>query len=83
MGFDVVYVPPIHPIGASHRKGRNNGLQAAPTDPGSPWAIGAADGGHKSVHEALGTLEDFARFRREAERQNDAPGNPQFRLEMR
>jgi starch synthase (maltosyl-transferring) len=68
MGFDVVYLPPIHPIGSSHRKGRNNRLQAAADDPGSPWAIGGADGGHKSVHSELGTLEDFAAFRREAER---------------
>jgi starch synthase (maltosyl-transferring) len=68
MGFDVVYLPPIHPIGRSHRKGRNNRLQAGPTDPGSPWAIGGAAGGHESVHEELGTLEDFASFRREAER---------------
>jgi starch synthase (maltosyl-transferring) len=68
MGFDVVYLPPIHPIGTSHRKGRNNALQAAASDVGSPWAIGAADGGHKGVHAELGTLEDFASFRREAER---------------
>ncbi len=62
MGFDVVYLPPIHPIGASHRKGPNNTLQAGPEDPGSPWAIGAAQGGHKAVNPALGTLEDFRRF---------------------
>jgi starch synthase (maltosyl-transferring) len=68
MGFDVVYLPPIHPIGTSHRKGRNNSLHATDRDPGSPWAIGAADGGHKAVHAELGTLDDFASFRREAER---------------
>jgi starch synthase (maltosyl-transferring) len=68
MGFDVVYLPPIHPIGSSHRKGRNNRLQAAADDPGSPWAIGGAAGGHKSIDPKLGTLEDFAAFRREAER---------------
>jgi starch synthase (maltosyl-transferring) len=68
MGFDVVYLPPIHPIGSSHRKGRNNGLQAHEADPGSPWAIGGAGGGHKSVHGDLGTLEDFKAFRAEAER---------------
>jgi starch synthase (maltosyl-transferring) len=68
MGFDVVYLPPIHPIGSANRKGRNNGLRAKPGEPGSPWAIGSAAGGHKSVHEELGTLEDFASFRREAER---------------
>jgi starch synthase (maltosyl-transferring) len=68
MGFDVVYLPPIHPIGRTHRKSRNNGLQAKPDEPGSPWAIGSAAGGHKSVHEELGTLEDFASFRGEAER---------------
>src|SRR5207245_9714660 len=49
MGFDVVYLPPIHPIGRAHRKGRNNALVAAPGDPGSPWAIGSADGGHRAV----------------------------------
>jgi starch synthase (maltosyl-transferring) len=68
MGFDVVYLPPIHPIGRSHRKGPNNTLVAGPDDPGSPWAIGAAEGGHTAVHPQLGTLEDFRDFRREAER---------------
>jgi starch synthase (maltosyl-transferring) len=68
MGFDVVYLPPIHPIGTTHRKGRNNSLRAAANDPGSPWAIGGTGGGHTAVHEELGTLEDFERFRREAER---------------
>lgn len=62
MGFDVVYLPPIHPIGTTHRKGRNNTQQASAADPGSPWAIGSAEGGHKSVHPKLGTLEDFRRF---------------------
>ncbi len=63
MGFDVVYLPPIHPIGTSFRKGRNNALKAGPNDPGSPWAIGnAEDGGHKAVHPDLGTLEDFDAF---------------------
>ena len=59
MGFDVVYLPPIHPIGLTKRKGSNNGLQASETDVGSPWAIGAAEGGHKSIHPQLGTLDDF------------------------
>ncbi|HEY3198438.1 MAG TPA: alpha-1,4-glucan--maltose-1-phosphate maltosyltransferase [Nitrospirales bacterium] len=59
LGFDVLYLPPIHPIGRSHRKGKNNAIQAAPDDPGSPWAIGAVEGGHKSVDPQLGTLEDF------------------------
>jgi starch synthase (maltosyl-transferring) len=59
MGFDVIYLPPIHPIGKSHRKGKNNSVKAAPGEPGSPWAIGSADGGHKSIHKELGTLEDF------------------------
>ncbi|MGE5175972.1 MAG: alpha-1,4-glucan--maltose-1-phosphate maltosyltransferase [Hyphomicrobiales bacterium] len=68
MGFDVVYLPPIHPIGTSHRKGPNNTLVAGPGDPGSPWAIGNADGGHKAVAPELGTLEDFDRFREAAER---------------
>jgi starch synthase (maltosyl-transferring) len=59
MGFDVLYFPPIHPIGTTHRKGRNNQLLAAPEDPGSPYAIGAADGGHDALHAELGTLADF------------------------
>ena len=58
MGFDVLYLPPIHPIGHSHRKGANN-KPAAPGEPGSPWAIGSEEGGHKSVHSELGTLDDF------------------------
>jgi starch synthase (maltosyl-transferring) len=62
MGFDVVYLPPIHPIGRSFRKGRNNALTAGPGDPGSPWAIGAAEGGHDAVEPGLGTIEDFERF---------------------
>jgi starch synthase (maltosyl-transferring) len=62
MGFDVVYLPPIHPIGRTHRKGPNNSLTAGPGDPGSPWAIGAAEGGHDALHPALGTLDDFAGF---------------------
>ncbi len=59
MGFDVLYFPPIHPIGTSNRKGRNNTLIAEPDDTGSPWAIGNEDGGHKAIHPELGTLEDF------------------------
>jgi starch synthase (maltosyl-transferring) len=59
MNFDVLYLPPIHPIGRSFRKGRNNSMTAGPDDPGSPWAIGAAEGGYKAVHPALGTLDDF------------------------
>jgi len=59
MGFDVLYLPPVHPIGRVKRKGGNNVLQAGPEDPGSPWAIGAREGGHKAVHSALGSLEDF------------------------
>jgi starch synthase (maltosyl-transferring) len=62
LGFDVVYLPPIHPIGRTHRKGRNNALVAGPEDPGSPWAIGSEAGGHDAVHPELGTLEDFDRF---------------------
>jgi starch synthase (maltosyl-transferring) len=62
MGFDVLYFPPIHPIGRERRKGPNNTLAAAPDDVGSPWAIGSAEGGHKAVHPALGTLEDFRRL---------------------
>ncbi|HEX2299405.1 MAG TPA: alpha-1,4-glucan--maltose-1-phosphate maltosyltransferase, partial [Pseudonocardiaceae bacterium] len=62
MGFDVVYLPPIHPIGEVNRKGRNNTTQAGPDDVGSPWAIGSADGGHDAVHPRLGTVEDFEAF---------------------
>jgi starch synthase (maltosyl-transferring) len=60
MGFDVLYLPPIHPIGKIHRKGPDNTPLAGPGDPGSPWAIGAAEGGHKAVHPRLGTLGDFS-----------------------
>ncbi|MYX94503.1 DUF3416 domain-containing protein, partial [Streptomyces sp. SID486] len=66
MGFDVVYLPPIHPIGTTHRKGRNNTLTAGPDDVGVPWAIGSPEGGHDAVHPALGTLEDFDHFVAEA-----------------
>ncbi len=59
MGFDVLYFPPIHPIGHTHRRGPNNSPQAGPHDPGSPWAIGSEEGGHKAVHPQLGTLDDF------------------------
>ncbi len=62
MGFDIVYLPPVHPIGRAFRKGKNNTLRAAPGEPGSPWAIGAAEGGHTEIHPELGTLEDFERF---------------------
>ena len=62
MGFDVLYLPPIHPIARTKRKGKNNSLEAGPDDPGSPWAIGSAEGGHKSVNPELGTLEDFRRL---------------------
>jgi starch synthase (maltosyl-transferring) len=59
MGFDVLYFPPIHPIGVSHRKGKNNAPTAKPGEPGSPWAIGSEAGGHTAIHPELGTLEDF------------------------
>ena len=62
MGFDVLYLPPIHPIGVTERKGPNNNPKASAGDPGSPWAIGSAEGGHKSIHPQLGTLEDFRRL---------------------
>ncbi|MGH9347302.1 MAG: alpha-1,4-glucan--maltose-1-phosphate maltosyltransferase [Vicinamibacterales bacterium] len=68
MGFDVVYLPPVHPIGRTHRKGRNNSLAPAPNDPGSPWAIGAAEGGHTAIEPGLGTIADFDRFVRLANR---------------
>ncbi len=66
MGFDVLYFPPIHPIGRVNRKGANNALAAGPDDPGSPYAIGAAEGGHDAIHPALGTLADFQRLREAA-----------------
>jgi len=59
MGFDVLYLPPIHPIGTTERKGRNNTLNAGASDPGSPWAIGSRDGGHDAIHPDLGTFTDF------------------------
>src|SRR5579885_2844876 len=59
LGFDVIYLPPIHPIGHTNRKGRDNSLTAGPTDPGSPWAIGDETGGHDAVHPELGTIEDL------------------------
>lgn len=62
MGFDIAYLPPIHPIGRSFRKGPNNAPSVSPKDPGSPWAIGSEDGGHMSVHPQLGTLDDFRAF---------------------
>jgi len=62
LGFDIVYLPPIHPIGREQRKGPNNTLIAGPDDPGSPWAIGAAEGGHRALHPGLGTLADFRWF---------------------
>jgi starch synthase (maltosyl-transferring) len=68
MGFDVLYFPPIHPIGRDHRKGANNALHAAADDVGSPWAIGAAEGGHKDILAQLGTLEDFRRLLQQAAR---------------
>ncbi len=62
MGFDVLYLPPVHPIGVSFRKGPNNSLTPGPGDPGSPWAIGSSDGGHMAVEPGLGTIADFDRF---------------------
>ena len=68
MGFDVLYFPPIHPIGQTHRKGKNNVPGTGPDEPGSPWAIGSAEGGHKAVHPQLGSLEDFRRLVDKAEK---------------
>ncbi|HEX6546492.1 MAG TPA: alpha-amylase family glycosyl hydrolase, partial [Bryobacteraceae bacterium] len=62
LGFDIVYLPPIHPIGVQFRKGKNNSQTAAPGDTGSPWAIGGVEGGHKSIHPQLGTIDDFRRL---------------------
>ncbi|MVN21695.1 alpha-1,4-glucan--maltose-1-phosphate maltosyltransferase [Mucilaginibacter arboris] len=66
MGFDVLYFPPIHPIGEVNRKGKNNSLTAGPDDPGSPWAIGNRTGGHKAIHPQLGTMRDFKALIKEA-----------------
>lgn len=66
MGFDVLYFPPIHPIGHTHRKGKNNTLEAGPEDVGSPYAIGSEEGGHDAIHPALGTFEDFRELERAA-----------------
>ena len=67
MGFDVLYLTPIHPIGKAFRKGRNNRLDAAPDDVGSPWGIGSVDGGHTAIHPQLGSFDDFERLRQQAE----------------
>ncbi len=69
MGFDVLYFPPIHPIGETHRKGKNNNPMGKPGDPGSPWAIGSSLGGHDAIHPDLGTLEDFRALVRAANAQ--------------
>jgi starch synthase (maltosyl-transferring) len=66
LGFDVVYLPPVHPVGISSRKGKNNTLEPGPTDPGSPWAIGGPAGGHTAIAPELGTIDDFDRFVRRA-----------------
>lgn len=66
MGFNVVYLPPIHPIGRTFRKGANNSPESKPGEPGSPWAIGSAEGGHKEIHPELGTIQHFRRFVRKA-----------------
>lgn len=68
MGFDVLYFPPIHPIGKTKRKGKNNSLTAEAHDPGSPWAIGGKDGAHKAIHKDLGTLQDFKKLIKEAKK---------------
>lgn len=70
MNFDVLYLPPIHPIGKVNRKGKNNSVTAKPGEPGSPWAIGSDEGGHKSIHPALGTMEDYEKLQAEAKKYN-------------
>ncbi|WP_343855642.1 alpha-1,4-glucan--maltose-1-phosphate maltosyltransferase [Fulvivirga kasyanovii] len=70
MGFDVIYLPPIHPIGRKHRKGKNNAVTASEGDPGSPWAIGAEEGGHKSINPELGTMDDFTALVKKANELN-------------
>ncbi len=69
MGFDVLYLPPIHPVGIKFRKGKNNTVNAEPADVGSPWAIGSSEGGHKATHPQLGTIDDFARLVTKAKEQ--------------
>src|SRR5260370_34085427 len=66
MGLAILYLPPIHPIGITERKGKNNSLVPAPRDVGSPWAIGGVEGGHKSIHPQLGTLEDLKELQTKA-----------------
>ena len=78
MGFDVLYFPPIHPIGVANRKGRNNTLNAQPGDVGSPYAIGGAEGGHTAVHPQLGTLDDF-----KADARRRARARPRNRARLR
>ncbi|HOX83305.1 MAG TPA: DUF3416 domain-containing protein, partial [Chryseolinea sp.] len=68
MGFDVLYLPPIHPIGKVNRKGKNNNVRSLQGEPGSPWAIGSDEGGHKSIHEELGTLDDYKKLIEEAKK---------------
>jgi starch synthase (maltosyl-transferring) len=70
MHFDVLYLPPIHPIGKMNRKGKNNSVSATAGEPGSPWAIGSDEGGHKAIHKELGTLEDYKRLQQEARKYN-------------
>jgi starch synthase (maltosyl-transferring) len=70
MGFDVIYLPPIHPIGTTKRKGKDNATDAAPDDVGSPWAIGSGEGGHDAIHPALGTIKDFEHFVKKAREQD-------------
>ena len=62
MGFDILYFPPIHPIGTTHRKGKNNNPAAQKGEPGSPWAIGSSEGGHDAIHKDLGTIEDYKKL---------------------
>ena len=70
MGFDVLYLPPIHPIGEIERKGPNNSTDRLPSDLGSPWAIGSKLGGHKAIHPQLGTLADFKKLIAEAKKRD-------------
>jgi len=70
MGFDVLYLPPIHPIGETNRKGKNNSVKAEFDDPGSPWAIGSKDGGHKEIHPQLGSLKDFQELKEKSKKLN-------------
>ena len=81
MGFDILYFPPIHPIGQSFRKGKNNTVTCKPDDVGSPWGIGAKEGGYKAIHPELGTLADFKNLVTKAKGCNLSPAPKRWLFE--